>query len=438
MILRLISSSLGALLLGLSINSVTLSGADAAQVDEVDRIIAILDDDVVVRSELEREITIVSAQLSQRGARMPSRTVLERQVLERLILKKLQLAAAQRAGITIGEDLVAQALSNIARNTGMTISEFRQALASEGLSFTSVRENIRSELILKRLHEQEIRRRIRVTDQEVKAFLGSQGANIGKRSAYHLSHILVATPDGASAEQIDQARQKALRLVAEIRNGTEFASLALTESDGRQALEGGDLGWRPANQLPTIFADEVKNMERGQVSDPIRASSGYHIVMLKDFKGGERRIISQTQVRHILIATNEITSDEDARIRLEQLRLRIEGGDDFADLARSHSDDKTSAIKGGDLGWTTPGDLLPRFEEEIQLAAPGDLVGPFRTEFGWHLAQVIDRRQHDSTTDVLKAQARNAIIKRKMEEETELYLRRLRDEAYVDIRLDDL
>lgn len=406
-------------------------------VEAVDEIIAIVNDDIVVRSELDSEIMKIITQLRQQGQRLPSQAIIEKQVLERLILKKLQLEAAARAGINVSEDIVAQAINNIAQNNNLSLSEFRRTLEEGGISFGNFRQGIREEITLQQLIDQEVRRRIRVTDQEVETYIARQASNLGARSAYQLQHILIATPEAASPEQMENARQQAESIVASLHNGADFTDLAITESDGQQALEGGDLGWRPANQLPTIFVDLVINMERGEISDPIRTASGFHIIKLNDYQGGERKIVTQSHVRHILISTNEVTSNSDARTRLEQLRLRIRGGDDFAALARSHSDDKSSAIKGGDLGWVTPGALLPRFEEEIAKLAPGELTEPFRTEYGWHLAQLLERREHDSTTEVQKAGARKAISNRKAAEESELYLRRLRDEAFVDIRLSD-
>ncbi|MCW8975666.1 MAG: peptidylprolyl isomerase [Sedimenticola sp.] len=411
--------------------------AQGETVKPVDEIIAIVDDDIIVRSELENEMMKIVAQLRQQEQRLPPKPVLERQLLGRLILKKLQLAAAARAGINVSEDIVAQAINNIAQNNNLSLSEFRSTLERSGISFQSFRKGIQEEIIMQQLQDQEVRRRVRVTDQEVEAYIARQANTVGERSAYHLEHILIATPEAASPEQMKRAREKADAVVASLRGGAAFADVAITESDGRQALEGGDLGWRKANQLPTIFADLVISMERGDISEPIRTASGYHIIRLDDYKGGDRKIITQSHVRHILISTNEVTSNNDARIRLEQLRQRIIGGDDFAALARSHSDDKSSAIKGGDLGWITPGALLPRFEEEIAKLSPGELTEPFRTEYGWHLAQLIDRRQHDSTAEVQKAEARKTISDRKTAEEGELYLRRLRDEAYIDIRLSD-
>ncbi len=431
------SNRLGQMLLGLIIALGSPIAAQSQQVEPVDEIVAVVNDDIIVRSELDSEIIKIVTQLRQQGQRLPSQSIIEKQVLGRLILKKLQLEAAARAGINVSEDIVAQAINNIAKRNNLSLSEFRQTLAESGLSFRSFRKNIKEEITLQQLLDQEVRRRIRVTDQEVETYLARQAGTLGTRSAYHLQHILIATPEAASPDQIESARQQAESIIQSLRDGADFADMALNKSDGRQALEGGDLGWRPADQLPTIFADLVINMERGEISEPIRTASGFHIIKLKDYKGGDRKIVTQSHVRHILISTNEITSNADARTRLEQLRLRILGGDDFAALARSHSDDKSSAIKGGDLGWITPGALLPRFEEEIAKLSPGELTQPFRTEFGWHLAQLLERRQHDSTTEVQKAEARKAISDRKAAEESELYLRRLRDEAFIDIRIGD-
>ena len=409
-----------------------------APLEEIDYIVAIVDEDVVVRTELDKDMEMILQQIAERGAGMPPRGALEKQVLERLILKKLQLAAAERNGISVSEDILAQMIGNVARDNQMTLSEFREALAAEGLSFRDYREIIREQATIRQLLEKEVMARIRVTDQEVKAFNARVGTTVGQRSEYHLYHVLIATPEGASPEQLNRARRKAESLVNQLREGRDFRSVALTESDGQQALEGGDLGWRPTNQLPTLFVDEVVDMQRGEISDPIHSPSGYHIILVEDFKGGERHMVKQTRARQILVVTNEITSDNEARTRLEQLKTRIDGGDDFGTLAQSNSDDRSSAIEGGDLGWVTPGDLLPEFEKQMDSLEINEVSEPFRTEFGWHIVQVLDRREYDSTEEVQKAEARTAIRKRKFNEETELYLRRLRDEAYVDIRLNQI
>jgi peptidyl-prolyl cis-trans isomerase SurA len=419
-------------------NGAGISYAATADVDEVDHIVAIVDDDVVVRSELNGELGRLLVQLKEKGSKLPPRAILERQVLERLIHTKLQLAAASRMGITVSEQILARAVGNIARENGMTVGQLRDTLEEGGVSYKGFREGIRTQLLKQQLLDREVKRKIQVSDREVEAYLTRQQGKESRRAAYHLLHILVATPEGSSPDKLAEAKRKAERILAELRDGADFRTTALTASDGQQALEGGDLGWRKSGQLPTLFADVVSDMQKGEISEPIRSASGFHIIKLEEFKGTERHVITQTQARHILIRTNEITSDDDARIRLEQLKQRLEGGDDFATLARSHSDDQASAIKGGEIGWVSPGALVPEFEEEMNALSENQLSAPFKTQFGWHIVQVLGRRQHDSTVEVKKAGAREVIIKRKMVEESELYLRRLRDEAYVELRLNDL
>ncbi len=424
------------LLLLLSLLCTPLVMAQDIAITNVDSIQAIVDEDVILRSELDRAVAKIVARIYQQGGRLPPREALERQILERLILQKLQLAAAQKAGVSASEDILAQAINNIARENKLTMSQLRKTLEDDGISFRAFREEIKEQLIIQRLRDQHLRRNIQVTDQELAAYIAQHNDQIDGRSDYQLLHILIAVPVGASADELNAARAKAERIVASLREGGggDFRTIALVESDGQQALEGGDLGWRPSNQLPTLFASKVKLMERGEISNPMHSSSGYHIIMLEDYKGGERQIVTQPHLRHILIKTNEITSDQDARNRLQQLTRRVAGGEDFTQLARSHSDDKASALNGGDMGWLSPGDMLPRFREEVSKLSNNELSKPFRTDFGWHLVQMLARRDHDRTEDIVKAGAREAILKRKLDEESELFLRRLRDEAFIEIR----
>ncbi len=431
------------LLMALSLSPSTVV---AGRVQDVDRIVAVVDDDVIVQSELDQEISQLVQQVRQKqpNAQLPPKQALEKQVLERLILKRLQLAAAERAGISIGDDLLAQVISNIARKNGMTLSQFREAVERDGISFRNFREQIRTKIIISQLHDREVRNRISVTQREIDAYISR---NAGKptqatqKEAFHLYHILVALPDGASSDQVQKAKRKAEQLVSKLRNGADFKQIAMAESDAHTALEGGDLGWRRGGELPTLFADVAPGLERGEVSNPIRSSSGFHIIKLADYKGGgpkQQRVITQTHARHILIKTTEVTSDTDARFRLGQLKQRIEGGDDFGNLARSHSDDQGSAIKGGDLGWVSPGDMVPEFEQEMDKLSLNQVSEPFQTSFGWHIAQVLERRQHDRSDEMQRIEAQKAIRERKASEEIELYMRRLRDEAFIDIRLDDI
>lgn len=410
---------------------------------ELDAIVAVVEDDVVLRSELDAELRKVARQLQAQGAQVPPRPQLERQVLERLILLKLQLAAAQQLGVTVTDEEVDQALASVAKTNNISVAQLREALARGGISFDAYREDARRQMIQGRLRQREVIEKIRVTDQEAEAFMArnprfSEG---GARTAYHILHILAATAEGATAEQIAGARAKAERLVARLRAGANFGEVARAESDGRQALEGGDLGWLEAAQVPSIFIDQVERMRRGDISDPIRNAYGFNIIKLEDFRsaagggGGERRLVTETRARHILLRTGEAASDADVKARLEALRERIANGEDFGNLARGNSEDKVSAANGGELGWISPGNTVPQFEEEMNKLAPGQLSQPFRTPFGWHLLQVEERREIDSTDQMKVRQAKEAIRQRKAEEATELFLRRLRDEAYVEIRL---
>lgn len=410
----------------------------AARVQNVDRIIAVVDDEVIVRSELSEKLGQIVTQLRAKKAKLPPKKILVRQVLERLIMDKIQLAAAAKAGINVGEDVLAQAVSNIARNNNMSMSEFRTALEGSGLSFNKFREQLRNQIMTKRYRDKEMRSRIHITEREIDTYIAKGMRKQGKKTAFHLLHILVATPEGSSADKIQAAKRKAQKLVKKLKAGADFQNVALSSSDGQQALEGGDLGWRAANQLPSVFANVVPKMNRGDITDPIRTSSGFHIIKLADYKGSNpNNLVEQTKARHILVRTSEITSDDDARIRLEQLKQRLDGGEDFAALARSHSDDQASSIKGGELGWINPGDVVPDFEQQMKMLAVNEVSKPFRTQYGWHIIQVMERRRHDRTGDIQRSQAREAIHKRKAVEETALLLRRLRDEAYVEIRLDD-
>jgi peptidyl-prolyl cis-trans isomerase SurA len=415
----------------------------AAGPAELDSIVAVVEEDVVLRSELDAELRKVTRQLQAQGAQVPPRPQLERQVLERLILLKLQLAAAQQLGVTVTDEDVDQALANVAKNNNITLAQLREALARSGMSYDAYREDVRRQITQGRLRQREVIEKIRVTDQEAQAFMARNPrfAEGGARTAYHILHILAATPEGATAEQIAAARAKAERLVARLRAGASFREVARAESDARQALEGGDLGWLEAAQVPSIFIEQVERMRRGDISDPVRNAYGFNIVKLEDFRsasgGGssERQVVTQTRARHILLRTSETTSDADAQARLEALRERIANGEDFGNLARANSEDKVSAANGGELGWVNPGNTVPQFEEEMDKLAPGQLSAPFRTPFGWHILQVEERRQVDSTDEVKLQQAKEQIRQRKAEEATELFLRRLRDEAYVEIRL---
>lgn len=408
-----------------------------ASYSKVDSIVAVVDDDLVMRNELESKIKQVLLQARRPGAKLPPRKVIERKILEQLIVRRLQLNAAQRAGITVDEGLVAKAINGIAKRNRLSISQFRTALGREGISYKVFKKGIEEEFLLNRLHSREVLSKITVSEQEANAFL-SKEARVGDANvSYRVGHILVSVPGGADSAIVVKAREKADKIVRKLRAGGNFSDAAMRNSSADNALEGGDLGWRKRSKLPSAIADRVPLLKVGQVSDPIRGSGGYHVVKLIDRKGKTKRtVVDQTHVRHILLRTNEVTSDQDAKTRLEQLRVRIVGGDDFVSLARAHSNDTGSAIKGGDLGWLGANDVLPAFRQEMDALQPKEVSRPFKTQMGWHLLQVLERRNYDSTDDLRRNQAKAAIKQRKGAEAIKQYVRRLRDEAYVEIRLD--
>ncbi|MEA3274374.1 MAG: peptidylprolyl isomerase [Pseudomonadota bacterium] len=413
----------------------TLS-APAAAIEELDSIVAVVNGDVIVRSELEHEIDLVIPQLQGRSTEVPPRSVLARQVLDRIILKRLQIQQAEALGIEVDDAMLTQAITNIAARNGMTLEDLRNTLETGGIRFEDFREDTRMQILTSRLQAQEVVKNITVTDQEIDRFLEQESGRLIERTDVRLSHILIAVPEGASDEEVQKAQAKAQSLVKRLRTGADFAQIALRNSDGRKALEGGDLGWFSMGEVPSLVQDPAHTMAKGEISEPLRSPSGFHIVKVADVKGTGPEIVTQTNARHILVRTNEVVSDDDARTRLEQLRLRIVGGDDFATLARSHSDDTGSALKGGDLGWVNPGDTVPEFEREMNALAPNAVSRPFKSTFGWHVVQVIERRRQDTTEEIMRLKAREAIRERKADEATEVWLRRLRDEAYVEMRLE--
>jgi peptidyl-prolyl cis-trans isomerase SurA len=413
-----------------------LAAGNAAASRPLDGIVAVVNDDVIVRSELQAEIDLVLPELQARGAAIPSRDVLEKQVLERLILKRLQMQQAELIGIEVDEATLNQALDNIAARNGMTQEELRLTLEQGGVDFESFREDTRAQILTSQLQQQAVYRTIRVSEAEVDRFLEQEADSLIQRREVKLQHILVALPENPSAQQVAAARAKAERLLGRLRSGADFASIAAAESDGRRALEGGDLGWFPMAEVPTLAVEAAQTLGKGEITDPIQSPSGFHLIRIADIKGEGPEPISQTSARHILIRPSQMVSDEDAQRRLEQLRMRIVGGDDFATLARAHSDDTGTALKGGDLGWVDPGDTVPEFEEAMDALAPGEISEPFQSPFGWHIVQVLERRQQDTADELLRMKAEDALRRRKGEEATEIWLRQLRDEAYVDLRLD--
>ena len=403
---------------------------------ELDRIVAVVNDDVVMRSELNERVRTVTAQLNQQGTTLPPKGVLERQVLDRLILTKLQIQEAMHTGIRVDDETLNRTISGIAAQNKLSLAEFRKILESDNYSYEKFREDIRNEILISRLVQRQVNNRVMVSEREIENYLANMEQQGAIDKEYKLSHILIAIPQNASPGTIEETREKAEKVLNELKSGKDFAEMAATYSDGQQALEGGSLGWRKAGQVPTLFADFISLMNIGDISDLITSPSGYHIIRLDDIRTGKKVIITQVHVRHILIKPDEVEKPKDVIRRLTQLKLRIETGEDFAELARAHSQDNVSAANGGDLGWVSPGDLVPEFEQVMNSLKEGEISQPFETQFGWHIIQVLGRRKHDNTQDALRNQAREAIRERKLTEAKENWLRQMRDEAYVEYRLD--
>ncbi|QSA98253.1 peptidylprolyl isomerase [Methylococcus sp. EFPC2] len=403
----------------------------------VDRIVAVVDDGVILESELLQKLDGVKRSLRQGNTALPPDSVLARQVLERLIVDKLQAQMAEKAGVRVDEETLRTAVQQIAQRNNMSVEEFRESLRQEDIDYADFVDQIRNEIAVSRLRSSQINSQIKISDREIQNYLETQNpSGASSDTQYLLAHILIATPQAASPAQVQKAKEKADKLLEDIRAGLDFKQASLSASDSEQALKGGELGWRKKSEIPSLFADLVDHMKEGGVEGPIRSSSGYHLIKLIGVKGGDQHLMTKTRVRHILIKPNEVLSDDDAKKKLLALKSRIENGDDFGSLARGHSDDKGSAIKAGELGWVQPGALVPPFEEAMNKLEINQLSEPVQTQFGWHLIQVLERQQSDDGDEFRKNRAREELFKRKADEETELWLRRIRDEAYVEIRLE--
>lgn len=407
-----------------------------AGAEVLDRIVAVVEDDVILDDELINEERNIISKLKSNNVSLPPEYILQRQVLERMIVDKLQKQMAARSGIQISDEMLRNSVGEIASRNGLSVDAFREEIERQGMSYKVFEDNLRNEIAINQLRGREIGSRIKVTDAEVAHFLETQGGVAASNAKYHLGHILIAVSQSAASTAIQKANQKAEQVVADLRAGKDFKQMAISVSNDDNALKGGDLGWRTSGQIPSLFADVVTKMKLGEVSDPIRSPSGYHIIKILELEDLGHHLVTKTKVRHILVKTNELVDDEEARKRLQALRDRLVDGDDFVALARAHSDDKGSAINGGSLDWVTPGALVPPFEEAMNKLDINQLSQPVQTQFGWHLIQVLGRENQDNSDQFKKDRIRDEIRKRKIEEETELWLRRLRDEAYVEIDQD--
>jgi peptidyl-prolyl cis-trans isomerase SurA len=406
----------------------------AVYAETIDRIVAVVEEDVILEGELEREVSTIRARMTESKAQLPPETVLRKQVLEKMIIDKLQRQLAEKAGVSVSEEVLNSSAADIAQRNNMSLEQFRTELENSGISYSSFLDNMRNEIVINQIRAKEIGSRIKVSDSEVEHYMETEEKAGDEATQYHLGHILIAVKESASSSEIQKAQTKADNLVKKLRKGQDFSQAAMSDSDDDNALKGGDLGWRGINDIPSQLVDGVRKMRLDEVSDPIRSSGGFHIIKMLGKKSDvDNHVISTTKVRHILVKTNELIDDAEAKKRILELKARIADGDDFATLARTHSDDKGSALKGGELGWVEPGSLVKPFEEAMNKLTVNQISEPVQSQFGWHLIQVLDRKDKDNASEHKKNLIREAIRKRKIEEETELWLRRLRDEAYIEI-----
>lgn len=403
-----------------------------AKPQPLDRVIAVVDEGIIMNSELQQRLSLLKQQNA--GAQLPPDNVLRKQVLERMVVESIQLQMADRAGIRISDAQLNDALQRIAAQNGMSLQQFRQAMEAEGTPFNAAREQIRDEMRISRVQRFQVGERVQISEQDIDYFLASELGKMTSAAEYQLSHILIAVPEAASANDIQAAEAKAEALREQVVNGADFRQLAIAESAGRNALNGGELGWRKEAQLPSIFADVVPKLNIGDVSKPVRSSSGFHLVTLTDKRGGSTRIINQSKARHILITTNELRDSREAEELINSLYQRAKDGEDFAALAKEFSDDPGSGASGGDLGWVSPGDMVPEFNQTMLDMPVGEISAPFRSQFGWHILQVQERRDTDVGEKLQRQQVRQMLYGRRFEEELPIWLRKIRSEAYVDIK----
>src|SRR5208282_4298327 len=401
----------------------------------LDRIAAIVNDGLVLKSELDAQMDAVTKRLQEQKVELPSQSVLRQQVLDRLILQEIQTQRAKRVGLTISDEQLNGALQEIAQRNKIPFDQLPTALAAQGVDYKQYRESMRKELTLSTLRQRDVIAHINVTPHELEQFLARQQSSAAN-DEFNVSHILLSLPAAATPQQLDEITHKAQDIAARATKGEDFAQLAIANSNSQTALDGGSLGWRKGTQLPEFILQLVTKMQPGDVSQPVRTPSGFHIIKLNERRSGEAQvIINQIHVRHILMKTNELDDDETVRQKLSKLRDRIMKGEDFAGLASTNSSDPGSAPDGGDLGWTGPGTFVPEFDKAIADLKVNEISEPFKTRYGWHIAQMLGGRTYDSTDDVRRQHAFAAIRESKADEETELWLRRLRDEAFVEIKM---
>ena len=402
----------------------------------LDGVAAIVNEGVVLKSELNRQQDMIIMRATEQGMQLPPAHILREQVLERLIVEEIQMQRADRIGIQISDQMLNTAIAQIAENAGFRFEDMPEVLAQDGVEYGEYRRDMRKQMILEQLRRIDVVNRISVSPREIEMCIADLEDNAVVNSNYNLSHIFISVPSSATNEQFAEAESEAEGVYEQLQAGADFGELAIRHSDGDTALEGGSLGWRQGDQLPTLFFEVVGDMQTGEVSRHIRAVSGYHLVKVNDVQGiNQKSEIEQTRIRHILVTPDQIIDEETAKQRLEDALARIREGEDFGEIAKLLSDDPGSANSGGEMGWTNPGEFVPEFEEVANNADIGVISEPFRSRFGWHILEVLERRIYDNTEDLKESNCVQRVRNGKLNNETELWVRRIRDEAFVDTRI---
>ena len=413
--------------------SLVLNGAAYAEI-LIDTIAAVVEDSVITENELLQRMAVIRAQAGDQ-AQFPSDDIFTEQVLNRMISERLQMTWGERRGIEIDQPALDRAMQSLAERNRMTLEEFRQTLLKQRINYIAFREQVRTEMFIGQVRRRAVESKIQVSDQEINTLLEQQQKNPSIDLEYRIAHILIQLPIDPTPEQLQQAQTKTNEVEQLAQKGDSFTQLAISYSQSQDALEGGDLGWRNRDQLPAIFSDQLGNMAAGDLSKIVRSPNGLHLFKIIDTRGNETVLIAQMRSRHILLRTNAVRSDADALRDLTSLRTRIINGADFSELARANSDDPGTAVNGGVLDWVAPDALAPAFRDTAAKLSIGQVSEPFKSRFGWHILEVLERRQHDNSKDAQREAARNTIRQRKVEEETDLWIRQLVDESYVDNRL---
>lgn len=416
--------------------SANIHAAEKHSIEKMDRIIAVVDQSVITEREMLDRMESVRAQMIKKGVEVPPDEVLQKQILERLIVDSLQLQLASQTGIKVDDAQLDKTIERIAEQNHLTMPAFKKALEEDGTRFYKFREDIRNDIILNRLRERDVDNKINISEAEIDNYLTSQ-ENQGDLDEFNISQILIRLPEDSSPEDIQKARTRTEQVIKALADGMSFEKASANFSDAPNALEGGELGWRSGQQMPAQFVDLIKTLDIGGVSRPIRSGSGIHIFKLNERRAGASSlIVEQTHVRHILLKPNEVLSDKEAQQKIEGIKERIDHGTPFQDMARQYSDDGSSS-NGGDLGWISPGDTVPVFEKTMAELAPNEVSAPVRSQFGWHIIQVIERRKQDMSKESKRLKARQEIRARKAEEAYNEWIHELRDKAFVELRLED-